>query len=140
MNLLNYATLSASQRLVNAGIVLETEAVWIWPNYKEIGNKSTNPDNICPYLSQRCCREVKEGWKHIPAPSMAEVWRELPGYVRAGVPDAMSDECPFHDLEISKDGDFTIVQYLGPAKYENTNPTDALIDLLIWTTERKEKP
>jgi hypothetical protein len=65
MNPNNYGSLEASQRLHAAGIVLETEKVWgfrdgIWS------------------LFDRAGIDLEEVIKHIPAPSPAEVWRELP--------------------------------------------------------------
>ena len=56
MNPLNYASLEASKRLVDNGIVLETE--FYWP------------------LDKTDWKKIP--WKRIPHPSMAEVWRELP--------------------------------------------------------------
>ena len=112
MNQLNYASLEASKRLVDAGIVLETEAVW--------------------------CR-TRRGWRlHlkskakmyrwlevIPAPSMAEVWRELPFQTYIKKMDdgtSMVWVCDDDNCE----SDFIT----------NTNPTDALIDLLIWVKQQ----
>ena len=67
MNPLNYATLEASKRLVDAGIVLETEKV-----HFQIGDVWFLRDRMCAgsnLIPSKIC---------IPAPSMAEVWRELP--------------------------------------------------------------
>jgi hypothetical protein len=58
----------------------------------------------------------------IPRPSMAEVWRELPD-----------------GTEIFKQGNDNIGWYSN-GRTIDANPTDALIDLLIWTVEQgKEK-
>ena len=70
----------------------------------------------------------------IPAPSMVEVWRELPEYV-----EYKKDDRPLIEyLRIDKNGDGSLScgygQYSGMTI--NDNPTDALIDLLIWV--RKE--
>ena len=40
MNELNYASLEASKRLVEVGIVLETEKVWVIVTGKQIGRAS----------------------------------------------------------------------------------------------------
>ncbi len=64
MNPNNYASLEASKRLVEAGIVIETEAVW---RHKR--------DKTGYYLSRKALYHRPSD---IPAPSMAEVWRELP--------------------------------------------------------------
>ena len=118
MNQLNYASREAAQRLQDAGIVLEADFYWC---------------------------QTRRGWKlHpktkslafkwlavIPAPSMAEVWRELPEYIDKIVVGRIT---PI----ICLSGKETVVGYgtmlLG--RHSNTNPTDALIDLLIWV--RKE--
>ena len=104
MNTQNYASLEASKRLHDAGIILETDAVW---EGKE-GQTRLNLKANCP-----------DGF---PAPSMAEVWRELP-----------DSTC------INKDGDYTkcwVDSNMSLKVFQNENPADALIDLLIW----KEKP
>jgi hypothetical protein len=125
MNEANYASLEASKRLVDAGIVLETERYFhifdeevhdytaeqkkIWEGEVRRGNAS--PEAI-----------------FIPRPSMAEVWRELPerSYFTKynGHYQAWSEWTTFEGH-----GDSSPVK-------ENTNPADALIDLLIW--QRKE--
>jgi len=116
MNPLNYASLEASKRLVAAGIVLETEAVrerHRWPG----GERWI-------LVSRGIALN-----KTIPAPSMAEVWRELPVY--CGVVKGV-------DESIAKIA-FDPEPVPGPTLKElasiqrNTNPTDALIDLLIFT-------
>jgi hypothetical protein len=57
----------------------------------------------------------------IPAPSMAEVWRELPdGMIEAYYNNGDS---PYYSFQLRQ---------IGAPLYSNTNPTDALIDLLLW--------
>jgi len=78
MNAFYYASLEASKKLVDAGIVLETEFYWHRPLFQDdyelkhvsaiqellpLGSKVRNT----PY----------------PAPSMAEVWRELPEFIES---------------------------------------------------------
>jgi hypothetical protein len=71
MNPLNHATLEASKRLVDAGIVLETEAFWF------ISPKGTGRlINYKPTQSE--LEQYVDGMAIAPAPSMAEVWRKLP--------------------------------------------------------------
>lgn len=107
MNPLNYASLPASQRLQSSGIVLETEAVW-----------RKKRDKTGYYLSRKA---LYHRTSDIPAPSMAEVWRELP-----------------EGTTISKDNTHSGAFVVGKSKHDHQapNPTDALIDLLIW--QRKE--
>ncbi|MBE3145097.1 MAG: hypothetical protein IMZ61_14440 [Planctomycetes bacterium] len=97
MNPLNYATLPACQKLAEKGIVLETERFWYLSPFDK-WELSHDYDGL---------KDIE----HIPAPSMAEVWRELPEFAHCGAPwNAMRQE-------------------------KNINPTDALIDLLIWVAE-----
>jgi hypothetical protein len=120
MNPLNVGSLEACQRLQEKGIVLETEAKWIiWPTgLIELVGRAEYRDadvSVCP------------------APSMAEVWRELP--------ESIKWRGTWRHLTIEKIGDVTSAYYRTNGIPSNeTNPTDALIDLLIWTVEQgKEK-
>ena len=114
MNNLNYASREASQRLVDAGIVLKTDFYWA----------SVDMENW-----SLCTIPHKVGFKEYPAPSMAEVWRELPDQVsRAGVISEAKALIGHKDNQEA--------MYWPHAVYINTNPTDAMIDLLIWV--RKE--
>lgn len=117
MNTQNFASLEACKRLVEAGIVLKTEAYWI-----RVAN------------SPMMLVDNRHGAdEYYPAPSMAEVWRELP-------------------LKESSDGTYARLLFYShgiswitnadesffPYKECGENPTDALIDLLIFV--RKGKP
>ncbi len=117
MNPNNYASLEASKRLVAAGIVLETEKYW-----------ERTPSGNWKMVEYLSCDEDGFRRENYPAPSMAEVWRELPelNYFTKykGHYQAWSEWTTFEGH-----GDSSPVQ-------ENTNPADALIDLLIW--QRKE--
>jgi hypothetical protein len=106
MNEANYASLGASKRLVDAGIVLETEAVW-----------RKKRDKTGYYLSRKA---LYHRTSDAPAPSMAEVWRELP--------DSF--------IEKRTDHYYCSIMLLSAPIFPDENPTDALIDLLIW--QRKE--
>ena len=113
MNELNYASREASQRLVDAGIVLETDAIWS--------------------LFYNGWRLVLRTELHLfvedyPAPCMAEVWRELPETI---------DE---YDLTCEKvfnggmQAGYTTYDVSGlrwKVLLNAANPTDAMIDLLI---------
>ena len=120
MNPNNYASLEASKRLVDAGIVLETEAVWATDGLDWV------------LMSRNRCGS----WTQvIPGPSMVEVWRELP----ATVPDRGL----YVPMKLRKAGDgktwgsyFRDGSQIIDSIKADTNPTDALIDLLIWV--RKE--
>lgn len=104
MNPNNYCTLEASQRLVAAGISLETDYLWCETN-----------------RGWRLHPKSKAGmyrWKAtIPAPTMAEVWRELPDSVQL-----------FKDPIIKQ----TVARLFNSSTFAGTNTTDALIELLIW--------
>jgi hypothetical protein len=76
--------------------------------------------------------------EYIPAPSMTEVWRELP--------KGLLYESKWHRLYLSKcqgnEDSFTEYSYEDQAicgsVHRNTNPTDALIDLLIWVRKASQ--
>jgi hypothetical protein len=108
----NYATL-------DAGIVLETEVCW-----------SIVPGRIRDYYL------TNVGVAHrietdISAPSMAEVWRELPSHHTSG-----NNYTVWLNIEKDQEGN-TVAKYWSSAI--NTNPTDALIDLKILLTAQKER-
>jgi hypothetical protein len=101
MNELNYASLEASKKLVDNGIVLKTDIVWA--------------DSVLKTRNNVCVTDYV-----IPAPSMAEVWRELPFQSYIKKLDDGSTLVWICDDDIESN------------MIANTNPTDALIDLLIW--------
>ena len=114
MNELDYTSLEISKRLAEAGIVLETDALWatsIHGGASQLIHKE-DADKLFGQVTI------------VPAPSMAEVWRELPEGTEL--------------LKCKNDYVAVWAQVEMSPDFENTNPTDALIDLLIWV--RKEKP
>ncbi len=115
MNTQNYASIEASKRLHDAGIILETDAVW---EGKE-GQTRLNLKANCP-----------DGF---PAPSMAEVLRKL----------SLKDDTEhgYTHLVFYSHGVSWVTntdESFFPYKENNGNIIDALIDLLIFV--RKEKP
>jgi len=108
MNNLNYASREASQRLVDVGIVLDTDYMWF---------EHENKDWILVSSDCVSIKAFKDGHTY-PAPSMAEVWRELP-----------------YGSWTHKSSD-KYEAWFDQKCFQSTNPTDALIDLLIWV--RKE--
>jgi hypothetical protein len=128
MNLDNYATLEACQRLLDAGIVLETDAWWI------LGFDGKYSLVHCATDVMRAV--VKDRPGSVPAPSIAEVWRELPES------QTIKDITYHKTMQVVKGVTYAYYELRGytTRTIENTNPTDALIDLLIWTVrQRKEK-
>ena len=131
MNTNNYASLEASKRLVDAGIVLETDFYWT-----EVTRGTGKLEKNC-FAPGGYCEGLQQVWEAVykpngvigeniwSAPSMAEVWRELPE--RTSIRKTELCACVW-------------IENGGP-KWDmiNTNPTDALIDLLIWVTEQKRK-
>ena len=120
----NRASLGASHRLIEAGIVLETEAVWRLSQWG-LGQKEPYAELMSKYRA-RDFQQADKGNNnimamHYPAPSMAEVWRELPEGTR---------------LYRGKSRHYAYMQNDGEGQVD-VNPIDALIDLLIWV--RKEK-
>jgi len=115
MNEANYASLEASKRLVEAGIAVETDCYWwIGPHTKKLIDYKPSESELSQYVN---------GVNIYPAPSMAEVWRELP-----------------EDTIIGKDKTYTGSFIIGKTIHDHrsTNPTDALIDLLIWLKQEAE--
>ena len=109
MNELDYGSREACQRLVDAGIILETEFYWFYWNEKWHGHDAGT------YKVQ----------KKIPRPSMAEVWRELKTdtIFHFSITNGVTDIWP-----LLPEGDYRPL-------FKNTNPTDSLIDLKIWLSE-----
>lgn len=121
MNKDNHCTLEAAQRLVDAGIVLKTDAV-----YAKFGNDFIL---VIKRLS------VPKG-EFIPAPCMADVWRELPEIITKN--DIDFCKCLYGNSVGYYNSDLLDEAWLHSFIIkDNTNPTDALVDLLIWV--RKEK-
>ena len=117
MNELNYASLEASKRLVNAGIVLLDAEHWWWKKH----DGSDWYVDLFPTVD-RIVRDDRT-----PAPLLSEVWRELPYKLGKN----------YLSLWRRQDG-HTVAEYenMELAVFRNTNPTDALIDLLIWQKGR----
>lgn len=124
MNTQNVGSLEACKRLVDAGIVLETDFYWYLPHKPTMCGKTTW------FIERKYYLLVYT--EMFPAPSMAEVWRELPEEYCKNATDPirykvlMSSQVGYHSG--GKDGGIWI-PYKG-------NPTDALIDLLIWVKEK----
>ena len=120
MNELNYASIEASKKLSEAGIVLETDAVW-YEDYT-----TSRPRWIILYRGVLNTTE-----KTLPAPSMAELWRELPDEVLDG--GAV--------LAMSRIEGITYVGYNtydeAIVLFKNINPADALVELLVWLEKEK---
>ena len=119
MNTQNYASLEACQRLVDAGIVLETETVW---RKARLGHR---------YLTRKA---LYHRTTDILAPSMVEVWRELPADVEV--------DGEKYNLCAHKIGGVNCAEYVSDlpetiGSAYGANMADNLIDLLIWV---KEKP
>ena len=116
MNELNYATFESSKRLMDAGIMLKPYAYFFCDQSGEWklivglpGIKSFVADGLA-----------------IPAPSMAEVWRELPDFIDI--------ETQRYRKTLYRDGGLSVCWFFGlqESRFQSRNPTDALIDLLIW--------
>ena len=120
MNPLDYGTREACEKLFKAGVVLETEHCW----YPSI------------FLDKWLLKNSKwKDGKKLPAVSMSEVWRELP--------QEYTDDELVGSLMLWKEDKFTAVGYWWHDQcrisVRNLNPADALIDLLIWVSQKKER-
>ena len=118
MNGLNYASLEASKRLVEAGIVLETESVWAQ-------NLKTG-DWFHAYKKLLVVPTII-----IPAPCMAEVWRELPSDDWE-LYQLIRKYLMFRGLDFE---DYAVAMEL----IRIARSADALIDLLIWVRKEAHK-
>ena len=116
MNELNYASFEASKKLYNTGIILETDAAWF-----------LSPDNspLLSYKGLQCYPYI-----NIPAPCFTEVWREL------------QDKLPGNQKTLEygekSGGDMLICSEMYAGKFKSENPTDALIELLLWLGGKQE--
>ena len=121
MNELNYASLSASKKLVDNSIVLETDFVW---RLGADGWKLLNKDWVTNMMSNT--------YESYPAPSFVEIWRELPDEIE------LEDDGGSIALSVFKSGKTTYAGYYLNKdeevyeEKESSNPADALAELLIW--------
>ena len=121
MNKDNYCSLEAAQKLVDAGIVLETDFVW---RLGADGWKLLNKDWVTNMMSNT--------YESYPAPSFAEIWRELPDEIE------LEDDGGSIALSVFKSGKTTYAGYYLNKdeevyeEKESSNPADALAELLIW--------
>ena len=125
MNELNYASLEVSKKLHDAGIVLDTDVVWAWIDQNPKGTISEAYLKPTLYLKSL----LPNTWFTciVPAPCFVEVWRELPLQTYIKKMDNISTMAWICDEHSGLESQFII----------NEDPTDALIDLLIWV--RKEQ-
>jgi hypothetical protein len=130
MNELNYASLEASKKLVDNGIVLETDTVWY---LLKDGDWYLSGDNM----------PMSQIIKELPAPSFAELWRELPEVhkTESGI------ECRLQLDKIRRNDGVVVAsaQYVYGDEdqyvikfFANTNPVDALAEFLIWVKGQEE--
>jgi hypothetical protein len=123
-NPLNYATREASQKLLDNGIMLETENIWVWVDREWILSKKEHYATFVP---------------RYPAPSFAEVWRELPEEI------IVKDNFLKYRILLWKYGGKSYCAYInnyndfGSEFFFNINPTDALIELKIWVEGDKSE-
>jgi hypothetical protein len=108
MNKENYASVGACKRLIDAGIYLKSDTHW--------HNKGDDDWEIV----------INDYWTEgsvLPCVSMSELWRELPAETILYKGQVHTEAYRTFNAQSSK---------------MNTNPCDALAELLIWV--RKEKP
>lgn len=115
LNPLNYCTFPYATKLVEKGIVLKTEKFYrVWTAID-----GTLCHELVDYARKR--NDLPQTM-YVPAPSMAEVWRKLPRgtYLLHGAD--------------------TSICWTNKKSYRDTNPTDALIDLLTKQKRKEKKP
>jgi hypothetical protein len=118
----NYCSLNVAKKLIDAGIVLETDFVW---RLGADGWKLLNKDWVTNMMSNT--------YESYPAPSFAEIWRELPfqSYIKK-LDDGSTLVWICDD---DADG-----KYIESNMIANSNPADALAELLIWAKGLGGKP
>jgi hypothetical protein len=124
MNPLNYASLEASKRLSEVGIVLLfVDKAWIHDKWDDTWVLGV----VTPTIEAR-----KERWEFYMAPSMAEAWRELPEWrydKRKTLIGIEGLACAGYTNWESR--------FTSGESFTSNNPTDALINLLIWVKKEK---
>lgn len=112
MSELDHASLEASKKLVENGIFLKTDFFYV-NTFSDMG------------WIFRAKGEFNDEDDFIPAPCFTDVWRELPfqSYIKK-LDDGSTLVWICDD---DADG-----KYIESNMIANTNPTDALIDLLVW--------
>ena len=122
MNQDNYCSLEVAQRLVDAGIVLETDAVWVTEpamNYCELG-----------YVDRM---KVWPEYTAYPAPCFAELLQELKkDVIFCGSNLYFSYqllEQGFYSNSVKFSDDLGRIE---SPSFISDNPADALAELLIW--------
>jgi hypothetical protein len=126
MNPNNYTSLEVSRKLVEAEIVLETEFWWV--HHDPCSRDDMAVGCYGEWELEDCTGGSSE---YVPAPSMSELWRELPGRL---------SDTRLSAMRMSKGT--TVIGYISPkdmcwvCKFDEGNPCDALAELLIWV--RKE--
>jgi len=115
MNPDNYGTPKACRDLLNAGIFIETDFYWPIDGEEKLFSK---------YQMDRFYNPAY----FMPAPSLAEMWRELPETIKTG-------PSTWKHLTTEKMGP-RMEAYYRPCELKDLksseNPTDALIYLRIW--------
>lgn len=124
MNQENYCSLNVAQKLVDAGIVLETDAVWVKWYSRDYPSGEWR-------LMYRDLVQEEELSELLSVPSFAEIWRELPDEIE------LEDDGGSIALSVFKSGKTTYAGYYLNKdeevyeEKESSNPADALAELLI---------
>jgi hypothetical protein len=120
MNPLNYGSREACERLHKAGVVVETDFVYFRYGEKWVIRSKWCAGHDLSIIPDLC----------IPAPTLSEVWRELPQDIY------YKTMCCSLMLWKFNKGKFTEVGYWWHDQiiksFLSENPTDAAIELLIW--------
>jgi len=122
MNELNYTSLPLSRKLVENGIDLKTEAVFC-----SDGLSGSKYD-----LIQRPLFPYKEQY---PAPSFAELWRELPVSIERDGITYNKTLKGFRDVNVAT---YESLESRTVELFLSANPSDALAELLIWVKGREK--
>jgi hypothetical protein len=133
MNELNYASLEASKKLVDNGIVLETDFYWrVWTERDKFksGTEIVTTEVMLALMNNDNFYENDvPGVVYYPAPCFTEVWRELPATIEI--------DGETYNLCCHKIGGVNCAEYVSDlpetvGSVYGVNMADNLIELLVW--------
>jgi hypothetical protein len=124
MNQDNYVSREVAQKLVDAGIVLETDCIWLLIK---------SPDAYRLRVKEGLT--LGNGCNGYPAPCFAELWRELPSRFN-GMGLLTTTKHYTKDVSICGYDSYENEDWISES-FTNQNPADALAELLIWARGQK---
>lgn len=112
------ASYEASQRLFNSGITVETVMIW---------NTASDPPSLHNKTSTGGIT------RYIPAPDLNELWELLPDGTTLTITRRGNGASDRHCKAM-------FIQYKNEATIFFINPSDGIIDLLVWLKKKENEP